>query len=119
MWSLPKEMYAEISRFLDDDYASILIRKMARDVIIKDVRNNCTYANGLLHSFDDMPAVIRPGYILHWYANGKRHRIDGPAVIYLSGFQSWWLNGLRHRIYGPAVIYTNGATEYWVNGVRQ
>lgn len=116
MWHLPKEMYAEISRWLPNDYAGALMRTMAAEVIIKDINANCTYANGLFHSFDDMPAVISTGNVQHWYANGKRHRINGPAVIYSTGFQSWWLNGLRHRIGGPAVIYANNNTEYWVDG---
>lgn len=46
MCQLHKEMYAEISRCLHNDYASVLMRAMARDIVIKDIRFNGTYANG-------------------------------------------------------------------------
>ena len=140
MWQLPKEMYAEISRWLPNDYAGGLMRKMARDVIIRDVRNNKTYGNGLLHSFNDEPAAIRIDGICTWYLNGKihrenkpaiisseyklwylndkLHRVDGPAVICQNGYMAWYLNGKLHRVNGPAVIESDGTTEYWLNGQR-
>ena len=111
-------MYAEISRWLPNDYAGALMRKMARDVLIRDDRDNCTYANGLLHSFDDQPAVVHLRVWRTWYTNGKRHRIDGPAVIHTNSSQQWWLNDRRHRVDGPAVIYDIGHIEYWIDGER-
>ena len=58
LWSLPKEIYAEISRWLGIGYAGDLMRRLAGNIIIKDIRNNMTFANGLLHSFNDEPSQI-------------------------------------------------------------
>jgi hypothetical protein len=131
MWQLPKEMYAEISRWLPNDYAGILIRVMARDVIIKDNRDNCTYANGLLHSFNDMPAVIDTvGKRLiggpevteskeyhKWYIYSSYHHIGGPTETYLRGYQAWFSHGKRHRTGMPAIIYASGTKIYYTNGM--
>ena len=61
LYTLPKEMYAEIARFLGTDFPSNGFRLAAGNVQIKDVLNGATYLNGLLHSFDDSPAVIADG----------------------------------------------------------
>ena len=133
MWQLPKEMYAEISRWLPNDYAGALMRKMARDIIIRDDRDNCTYANGLLHSFDDEPAVIHgedddDHYMdnlvvtesreyIDWYIYSSYHYIGGPTDIFLHGYQAWFSHGKRHRIGMPAIIYATGAKIYYINGM--
>ena len=65
-----------------------LMRVMAMDIVIKDIRNNKTYANGLLHSFDDSPALINSYGDSEWYVNGKLHSANGyQAVTYLYGYQ--------------------------------
>lgn len=39
-----------------------------------------TYNNGLLHSFNDMPAINEKN-IKVWYKNGDLHRLIGPTYI--------------------------------------
>jgi predicted transcriptional regulator len=45
LWHLPRELYAEISRFLVDDIHDVsrLIRKLAKKNIVKDIRDGKTY----------------------------------------------------------------------------
>ena len=91
MWQLPREMYAEISRWLPNDDAGAIMRLLAGNVIIKEIRNGNTYANGLLHSFSDEPAMINYNN-KYWYKFGKKHRIDGPAVINSDGIVEYYLH---------------------------
>ena len=74
---------------------------------------------GVLHSYDDEPAVIYWN-TKSWYKNGFRHRDDDkPAVINSDGSKAWWVNGERHRDNDkPAIIYFDGTKEWWVNGHR-
>jgi hypothetical protein len=60
------------------------------------VANTFTYKDGLLHSYDDKPALVK-GSRQEWYRDGVRHR-DGdlPAVASLYS-NEWWVNGKRHR----------------------
>ena len=51
-----------------------------------------------------------------WYANGKRHRLDGPAIELADGTKSWYVNDQPHRLDGPAVEYADGAKYWFVNG---
>ena len=51
----------------------------------------------------------------YWYANGKRHRLDGPALEYADGTKFWFVNDKIHRLDGPAVEYANGTKEWWAN----
>lgn len=113
MWSLPKEMYAEISRWLPDDYAGALMRKLARDVIIRDDRDNWTYGNGIVHSFNDEPSAFISN-TKYWHKNGRRHRDnDLPAIIRANGDKHWFINGKYHRDNDrPAIVYANG-DQYW------
>ena len=86
LWHLPRELYAEISRFLVDDIhdTSRLIRKLAKKNIVKDIINGKTYKNGLLHSFNDEPAIVYADRS-EWYSNGKLHRVGKPAIWYVNG----------------------------------
>lgn len=46
-------------------------------------RKLVTFRNGLLHSFDDLPAVVIPNLnFSSWWVNGEHHRETGPARIY-------------------------------------
>jgi hypothetical protein len=86
LWNLPRELYAEISRFLVDDIHDVsrLIRKLAKNNIVKDIRDSKTYKNGLLHSFNDEPAVVYADRS-EWYFDGKLHRKGKPAICYVNG----------------------------------
>lgn len=51
----PEFMFAIIASFLPKDEGDYL-RKVAGKVIFKYEKNGRTYKNGLLHSYDDLPA---------------------------------------------------------------
>ena len=56
---LPDVIRGLIVSYLDeDDYTANQLRKECINITIKDIRNNCTYKNGALHSFNDYPAKI-------------------------------------------------------------
>lgn len=100
LYTLPKEMYAEIARFLGADFPGNGFRKSAGLVQIKDAKHNMTYLNGILHSFDDQPAVTDLNGKRMWYQHGKLHRDnDLPAVIYANGDCIWYINGIYRRFY--------------------
>ena len=137
----PECMFAIISAYLPRRHANEL-RGVTGEVIFKhtDQKGN-TYKNGLLHSFNDQPAVnfnnqkiwyrdgkvhrdgdlpawIAQDYSKEWYKNGKLHR-EGDLPAWIQGVrQGWYKNGKRHRDGDkPAVIgYRN--SEFWVNGKK-
>lgn len=117
IYTLPKEMYAEISRFLWNNFPGKGFRRAAGTVQIRDILYGATYLNGVLHSFDDSPAIVLASGNSVWYRNGKLHRDNGPAMVY-NGSQYWYQLGALHRENMPAIIYANGTTEYWLNGIR-
>jgi hypothetical protein len=91
---LPKEMYAEIARFLGDDFPGKGFRLAAGTVQIRDDINSRTYLNGVLHSFDDQPAVITVLGSRKWYHNGLLHRDNGsPAIMSSDGTREWYTHG--------------------------
>ena len=118
LYKLPKEMYAEIARFLGYDFPGNGFRLVAGDVQIKDSVNGSTYLNGILHSFDDRPAVITASGNRGWYRNGKLHRENGPAVIRSDGTYEWYINGKLHRENDlPAIMWSDGTREWYTHGV--
>ena len=88
----PESIFAEISCFLGDSPEGDLIRQYTGKIAIRhDIQGN-TYKNGLLHSYDDKPALVEdltnvyyPQYNAKrftWYKNGKIHREgDKPAKL--------------------------------------
>jgi len=77
----PECMFAMIAAFLPPDEGHVLRRVAGKVVFKSEDKDGNTYRNGLLHSFDDMPA-LRIGSQQEWYKNGKRHRDgDKPALI--------------------------------------
>jgi hypothetical protein len=79
---------------------------------------------GVLHSFDDEPAVSyadgHKEWWKEWYNDGKRHRDnDKPAIIGYDGSESWYKDGELHRDNDePAFISSYGTKEYWKNDKR-
>jgi hypothetical protein len=117
LYKLPKEMYAEIARFLGGDFPGNGFRLAAGAVQIRDYTASGTYLNGLLHSFNDEPAVIyADGSTRKWYHNGLLHRENMPAVIWFDGTHEWFTNDLLHREDGPAVMWANGIHEWYRHG---
>ena len=51
------------------------------------------YQNGLIHRDNDKPAKIFSNNEMHWFREGKKHRIYGPAFISAAGFAEWWIDG--------------------------
>ena len=128
----PECMFAMLSAFLPANEGDIIRRLAGREVFRSEDNQGRTYRNGLLHSYDDVPAVELlvnfPKKM--WYKDGKYHR-DGdlPAITSKSNtewYPEWYQNGKRHREGGlPAVIYQGvvgvfpySYTEWWVDGKR-
>ena len=109
----PECMFAVISAYLSPDEA-IEVRRAAGKVVFRHTdENGSTYRNGLLHSFNDEPAVAN-SISKMWYKDGKKHR-DGdlPAVEESNGTKWWYRNDKVHRDGDfPAVEISNGL-KYW------
>lgn len=140
--SLPREMYAELACFIGAGDIGDRCRIMARSVQIKHKQDQQTYLNGLLHSFDDLPAIISNNYRVwyrhskfhrdndlpavicangdqYWYQHDERHRDnDLPAIICANGYQAWYQHYKLHRDNGPAVIKANGDQYWYRNGIQ-
>ena len=116
-------LYALISTYVPEH--SELLTKLSEGFIIKETRNGRTYANGVLHSFNDEPAIDNDEE-KWWYKNGRRHRDnDLPAVIWADGGKEWYQNGKLHRGSSragdndlPAVINADGSKTWFRNGER-
>jgi len=100
----PEFMFAIIASYLPA-YEGDDIRRLAGKVEFRheDIYNN-TCKNGLLHSFDDKPAVSSQN-VEKWFKDGLIHREgDLPAIISKTN-QEWYKNNMRHRDNGlPAFI---------------
>lgn len=71
---------------------------------------------GLLHSYNDEPAVVFPDNTKMWFTNGILHRLTGPAVIVGDVYEEWHRYGILHRDNGPALVYMNGHKEWYKDG---
>jgi hypothetical protein len=97
IFNFPKEINASIACYLEDGEGDYF-REQTGDFIIKEIRNGKTYGNGVLHSFNNLPAEIYSNGSQLWYKNGLLHRDnDMPAEIYFGGTQKWYKNGKRHN----------------------
>lgn len=92
----PECMFAMLAAFLPDNEGDELRRVSGGAVVRSKNEDGHTYKNGLLHSFEDEPAVVQAKWQV-WYQNGLRHREgDLPAVIG-GAKKQWYINGKRHR----------------------
>jgi hypothetical protein len=108
----PEFMFAMLAAFLPSNEGDDL-RRVSGDVVFRSVdKDGNTFKNGLLHSFDDLPATNTGEYRV-WYKDGLRHREgDLPAII-SKDFQGWYINGGFHREGDlPAVISTDYMAWY-------
>ena len=104
-------IFCLISTYVPEHFKTLTF--LADGRLIKEERDGKTYANGVLHSFDDKPAETKHG-AQWWYKNGKVHR-DGdlPAIIWTDGTKEWCKNGRPHRNNDlPALIQDDG-TQVW------
>jgi hypothetical protein len=133
-----------IKVFTADEFLSVCIAELSqsKEHIFKTMCGDSHYLkNGLWHSDNDMPAIIRANGEMEWYAHGKLHRDnDKPAIItknakywYCDGKlhrdsdkpaiireinpgifnESWYVNGKKHRDFDQPAIIRPGRDKYW------
>lgn len=84
-------LYALISTFVPEHFS--VLTELAGGLLIKEIKDENTYANGVLHSFSDEPAVKNRNGTKKWYRNVALHRNnDQPAIISVKDRQEWWQN---------------------------
>ena len=113
----PECMFAMIAAYLPPEEGHD-IRKAAGKVVFRHSdKEGRTYKNGVLHSYEDKPAVIDV-YFKNWCKNGKLHREgDFPAIIDGENYKVWYKNGYVYREANlPAFI--NGNLMWYINGEK-
>lgn len=75
--------------------------------------NIITMENGVYHSTNDNPAIIKPNGDSFWYYKGDLHRENGPAILKANGNYVWYKHGIRHRNDGIAYHNQNGDRFYY------
>jgi hypothetical protein len=137
----PEFMFAMLSAFLPEEEGDDLRRVAGKVFFRSEDEDGYTYRNGLLHSYDDKPAIsdffkktwFKDGKIhregdlpacitqldRNWYINGKLHREgDKPAVVSHDGFnKEWWKNGQLHREGDNPAIDGYRTIEWYKYGV--
>ena len=109
----PEFMFAMIAAYLPE-HDGVYLRKVAGEVVFRHDKDGSTYKNGVLHSYNDDPAIINE--YIQWYKNGKRHREgDLPAVI-SEYIEEWWMNGKRHREGDKPAVISGDRQEWYKNG---
>lgn len=68
----------EILNIIENPETPVIVKIKSSDQLETIITFNI---NGNPHSFDDVPAVIRPDGTLEWYTNGLLDRCGKPAVI--------------------------------------
>jgi hypothetical protein len=88
------------------------------NAIIEEIKDGCTYRNGVLHSFNDNPAVSNKEKQA-WYKEGELHREgDKPALIELdSGISSYYINGKLHRDGDDPAVESNWFSQWYKDGL--
>ena len=116
---LPYEMCATIAQFTGVGPIGDLFRVAAGPIQIREIRDDCTYMNGVLHSFNDLPAARNANGTKWWYRNGEIHRDnDLPAKEYADGDKFWYRDDKLHRDNDqPALECANGDKWCYHNGV--
>ena len=106
-------LYALVSIYVPEHFSSLT--QLAGGLFIKEIRDGNTYANGVLHSFNDQPAVIGHDGAQFWYQHGQLHRDhDLPAIVGLDGYQAWCQHGQGHRDNDkPVLILVDGSQWIW------
>ena len=130
LYALPKEIHALIASYLPDRSGK-LMRILANDMIVKTISNDCTYANGLLHSFNDEPIIITVNnikIIRHvldvyigdsvWFSHGMIHRTSDLPAVLLHDHASYYINDKLHRDNDLPAIITSRYSIWYCNGVK-
>jgi antitoxin component YwqK of YwqJK toxin-antitoxin module len=114
----PECMFAIVAAFLPKGEGDDLRRVAGKVVFRSTGREGRTYRNGLLHSYQDEPAIVADnGTYKVWYKQGKIHRDnDLPAITRNEVYQEWYRDGKLHRDNDlPAIVGTN-LREWYRNG---
>ena len=111
----PEYMFAIIAAYLPKDEGSDL-RRVAGSVVFRhEDLDGCTYKNGVLHSYNDKPAVI-DGDRREWYKNGKLHRESNLPAVINGDYQEWYRNGELHRDGDLPAVISKNRQEWYKNG---
>jgi hypothetical protein len=111
-------MFAIIASYLPSREGDDL-RRVAGKVEFRHDRDWCTYKNGLLHSYNELPVYTRGKYQV-WYRDGKLHReADRPAIINRN-YSAWFKNGLLDREGDLPVIIDldSNRKEWYKEGIK-
>ena len=114
----PECMFAMLSAFLPKEEGHDL-RRVAGNVVFRSRdRDGRSYRNGLLHSYDDEPAIVADnGTYKVWYKQGKIHREgDLPAITRNEIYQEWYKEGELHRDNYLPAIQGNSMRQWYTNG---
>jgi antitoxin component YwqK of YwqJK toxin-antitoxin module len=90
-------MFAMIAAYLSPSEGFHLRRAAGNLTFRHEDSEGRTYKNGVLHSYEDKPAVNTLLYQM-WYKNGELHREgDLPAIIDGEHYKIWYKNGYVYR----------------------
>jgi hypothetical protein len=135
--SLPHEIYALIATYLpgaDGD----LCRSLAGRCVIREDRVcepvdvismgnlsqfcrvlpeklDCTFLNGVLHSFNDQPAIVGRGCAV-WVNAGVVHRGGDRPAVHLNGSTMYIMHGVWHRGGDRPAVITKCQTVWYDRG---
>jgi hypothetical protein len=113
----PECMFAMIAAYLSPSEGFHLRRAAGNLTFRHEDSEGRTYKNGVLHSYEDKPAVNTLLYQM-WYKNGELHR-EGDLPAYVSDRnRQWYINGVLHRDGKPAFI-EGDVQEFYTYGVLQ
>ena len=108
----PEFMFAIVAAYLPVR-EGFHLRRVAGNIIFRHVdTDGNTYKNGVLHSYNDLPAIRK-----EWYKDGELHRDgDMPAIIE-SNRQVWYKNGKIYREGdNPAIIFSDTRKVWYRHG---
>jgi hypothetical protein len=114
----PEFMFAIISAYLPEEDARI-VSKLAGRVIFRTENNKgYTFKNGLLHSYNDLPAIDKTEYKV-WYKDGLVHRDDDKPAVMECGWFDWCINGKRHREGDKPAVIGGNYKGWYIHGELQ
>lgn len=90
-----------------------------KPAVVFDTGRKEWFKRGSYHREDDKPAIVNSNGSQYWYKNGKYHRDnDKPAITYIFGESRWYQNGLLHRDDNKPAIIRHDYLSYFRNGIE-
>lgn len=111
----PEFMFAIIASYLTPEEGRD-IRRCAGKTVYRHNKNGNTYKNGVLHSYDDKPALVTENSQI-WFKDGFRHREGDLPAIVKNDSQEWWSNGKLHREGDKPAIVSLSCNFWCKNGL--